>query len=65
MWEDLRPSDIMTREAFENAIVINSAIGNSTNEPINLNAIARHLDIPFSNDDWQSVGHKTPLLVNP
>ena len=64
VWEDLRPSDIMTREAFENAIVINSAIGGSTNAPIHLNAIARHLDIPLSNDDWQSVGHKTPLLVN-
>lgn len=64
VWEDLRPSDIMTREAFENAIVINSAIGGSTNAPIHLNAIARHLDIPLTNDDWQSVGHKTPLLVN-
>ena len=64
VWEDLRPSDIMTREAFENARVINSAIGGSTNAPIHLNAIARHLGIPLSNDDWQSVGHKTPLLVN-
>ena len=64
VWEDLRPSDIMTREAFENAIVINSALGGSTNAPIHLNAIARHLDVPLSNDDWQSVGHSTPLLVN-
>jgi dihydroxy-acid dehydratase len=64
VWEDLRPSDIMTRVAFENAIVINSAIGGSTNAPIHLNAIAHHLGIPLSNDDWQSVGHKTPLLVN-
>jgi len=64
VWEDLRPSDIMTREAFEDAIVINSAIGGSTNAPIHLNAIARHLGIPLYNDDWQSVGHKTPLLVN-
>jgi dihydroxy-acid dehydratase len=64
VWEDLRPSDIMTREAFENAIVINSAIGGSTNAPIHLNAIARHLGIPLSNDEWQSVEHKTPLLVN-
>ena len=62
--EDLRPSDIMTREAFENAIVINSAIGGSTNAPIHLNAIARHLGVPLSNDDWQAVGHKIPLLVN-
>jgi dihydroxy-acid dehydratase len=64
VWEDLRPSDIMTREAFENVIAINSAIGGSTNAPIHLNAIARHLGIPLSNDDWQSVGHKTPMLVN-
>lgn len=62
--EDLKPSDIMTRAAFENAIVINSAIGGSTNAPIHLNAIARHLGIELDNDDWQSVGHKVPLLVN-
>ncbi len=62
--EDLKPSDIMTREAFENAIVVNSAIGGSTNAPIHLNAIARHLGIPLSNDDWQTIGHQVPLLVN-
>ncbi len=62
--EDLRPSDIMTREAFENAIVINSAIGGSTNAPIHLNGVARHLGIKLSNDDWQALGHKVPLLVN-
>jgi dihydroxy-acid dehydratase len=62
--EDLKPSDIMTRAAFENAIVINSAIGGSTNAPIHLNAIARHLGVKLDNDDWQSVGHKIPLLVN-
>ncbi|MED7677481.1 dihydroxy-acid dehydratase [Rhodobacteraceae bacterium IMCC15231] len=64
VWEDLRPSDVMTREAFENAIVINSAIGGSTNAPIHLNGIARHLGVPLSNDDWQSIGHEIPLLVN-
>jgi len=64
VWEDLKPSDIMTRAAFENAIVINSAIGGSTNAPIHLNAIARHLDIPLDNDDWQAIGHDVPLLVN-
>ncbi|WP_246455473.1 IlvD/Edd family dehydratase [Sulfitobacter aestuariivivens] len=64
VWEDLRPSDIMTREAFENAIVINSALGGSTNAPIHLNAIARHLDIDLTNDDWQAHGHAVPLLVN-
>jgi dihydroxy-acid dehydratase len=62
--EDLKPSDIMTRAAFENAIVINSAIGGSTNAPIHLNAIARHLGVPLDNDDWQEVGHDIPLLVN-
>jgi dihydroxy-acid dehydratase len=62
--EDLKPSDIMTRKAFENAIVINSAIGGSTNAPIHLNAIARHLGVPLDNDDWQTVGLKVPLLVN-
>ena len=62
--EDLKPSDIMTREAFENAIVVNSAIGGSTNAPIHLNAIARHLGVPLTNDDWQGLGHRVPLLVN-
>jgi dihydroxy-acid dehydratase len=62
--EDLRPSDIMTREAFENAIVINSAIGGSTNAPIHLNGIARHLGVPLDNNDWQKIGHHVPLLVN-
>ncbi|APH73536.1 IlvD/Edd family dehydratase [Aquibium oceanicum] len=62
--EDLKPSDIMTRQAFENAIVVNSAIGGSTNAPIHLNAIARHLGVSLDNDDWQRVGHHVPLLVN-
>ncbi|MEM6594141.1 MAG: IlvD/Edd family dehydratase [Pseudomonadota bacterium] len=62
--EDLRPSQIMTREAFENTVVINSAIGGSTNAPIHLNGIAKHLGLELTNDDWQSWGHKIPLLVN-
>lgn len=62
--QDIKPSDIMTREAFENAIVINSAIGGSTNAPIHLNAIAGHLGVPLDNDDWEKVGHDIPLLVN-
>ncbi|MBZ9762122.1 dihydroxy-acid dehydratase family protein [Mesorhizobium sp. CA8] len=62
--EDLKPSDIMTREAFENAVVVNSAIGGSTNAPIHLNAIARHLGVPLDNDDWQKIGLDIPLLVN-
>jgi dihydroxy-acid dehydratase len=62
--EDLKPSDIMTREAFENAIVVNSAIGGSTNAPIHLNGVARMLGIKLTNDDWQKFGHEIPLLVN-
>ncbi|MEM9206931.1 MAG: IlvD/Edd family dehydratase, partial [Pseudomonadota bacterium] len=61
---DLRPSDILTRKAFENAIVVNSAIGGSTNAPIHLNAIARHIGVSVNNDDWQTIGHDIPLLVN-
>ena len=62
--EDLKPSDIMTREAFLNAIVVNSAIGGSTNAPIHLNAIARHMGVELSLRDWQAVGQHIPLLVN-
>ncbi|WP_299839163.1 IlvD/Edd family dehydratase [uncultured Jannaschia sp.] len=62
--EDLKPSDIMTRAAFENAIVVNSAIGGSTNAPIHLNAVALHLGVALDNDDWQELGHRVPLLVN-
>ncbi|MEO8040660.1 MAG: dihydroxy-acid dehydratase, partial [Betaproteobacteria bacterium] len=63
-WEDLRPSKIMTREAFENVIVVNSAIGGSTNAPIHFNAIARHIGVKLDNDDWEKVGYDVPLLVN-
>ena len=62
--EDLKPSDIMTRASFENAIVVNSAIGGSTNAPIHLNAIARHLGLDLTNDDWQRFGLHIPLLVD-
>ena len=62
--EDLTPDKIMTREAFENAIVVNSAIGGSTNAPIHLNGIARHVGVDLDNDDWQRLGHHVPLLVN-
>ncbi|WP_425052224.1 IlvD/Edd family dehydratase [Psychromarinibacter sp. S121] len=62
--EDLTPKKIMTREAFENAIVVNSAIGGSTNAPIHLNGVARHLGVELDNDDWQRLGYKVPLLVN-
>jgi dihydroxy-acid dehydratase len=62
--EDLRPSKIMTKEAFHNAIVVNSAIGGSTNAPIHISAIARHMGVDVPLSDWQTVGHKVPLLVN-
>lgn len=64
IWEDMRPEAIMTREAFENAIVVNSAIGGSTNAQIHLNGIARHLGIELTNQDWQDIGHKIPHIVN-
>ena len=62
--EDLKPSDILTRDAFHNAIAVNSAIGGSTNAPIHLSAIARHIGVDLPLRDWQDVGHKIPLLVN-
>ncbi|KQN03010.1 MULTISPECIES: IlvD/Edd family dehydratase [Sphingomonas] len=62
--EDLKPSDILTKEAFHNAIVVNSAIGGSTNAPIHLAAIARHVGVDLPIDDWQTHGHKVPLMVN-
>jgi dihydroxy-acid dehydratase len=61
---DRKPSDILTREAFVNAIRVNSAIGGSTNAPIHLNAIARHIGVELSVDDWQTFGLHVPLLVN-
>ena len=64
VWEDLKPSDIITREALENAIVVNSAIGGSTNAPIHINAIARHIGVKLDIEDWEKVGHNVPLLVN-
>jgi dihydroxy-acid dehydratase len=62
--EDLKPSDILTKDAFHNAIVVNSAIGGSTNAPIHLSAIARHIGIDLPLEDWQTHGHHIPLLVN-
>ena len=62
--EDLTPERILTREAFENAIVVNSAIGGSTNCPPHINAIARHIGVPLDIQDWETVGHDIPLLVN-
>src|SRR5262249_61147338 len=62
--EDLRPSQVMTRAAFENAIAVCSAIGGSTNAPIQVNAIARHAGVELDNDDWERIGYDVPLLVN-
>lgn len=62
--EDVKPSDIMTRDAFLNAIAVNSAIGGSTNAPIHLAAIARHMGVELDLKDWQTHGHDVPLLVN-
>src|SRR5215471_3127266 len=61
---DRKPSDILTREAFINAIRVNSALGGSTNAPIHLNALARHMGVELSIDDWQTYGYDIPLLVN-
>ena len=61
---DRKPSDILTRAAFINAIRVNSAIGGSTNAPIHLNALARHIGVELSIDDWQAYGLDVPLLVN-
>jgi len=62
--EDLKPSDILTREAFHNAIVVNSAIGGSTNAPIHLAALSRHAGVDLPLKDWQTHGLRVPLLVN-
>ena len=62
--EDLKPSDILTRAAFENAIVACSAIGGSTNAPIHINAIARHIGVALDIKDWETIGYDVPLLVN-
>ena len=61
---DRKPSDILTREAFINAIRVNSALGGSTNAPIHLDALARHIGVPLTIDDWQTYGYDIPLLVN-
>ncbi len=63
-YEDLKPSDILTKDAFVNAIRVNSAIGGSTNAPIHLNALARHIGVELKIEDWQTYGEDVPLLVN-
>jgi dihydroxy-acid dehydratase len=62
--ENLKPSDVMKRQAFENAIVVNSAIGGSTNAPIHLNAVARHVGVDLTVFDWETIGRDVPLIVD-
>lgn len=62
--EDLKPSDIMTPAAFKNAIIINTAIGGSSNAPVHINAIARHSGVELTMEDWQEFGYDVPLIVN-
>lgn len=62
--EDLKPSDILTKQSFENAIVVNSAIGGSTNAPVHINAIARHVGVDVTLADWERKGRYVPHLVN-
>src|ERR1700744_239563 len=61
---DRKPSDILTRKAFLNAIRVNTAIGGSTNAPIHLNALARHMGVELTLEDWQTDGRDVPLLLN-
>ena len=62
--ENLTPSKIMTKKAFENAVVVASAIGGSSNATTHLIAIAKQMGIKFDLSNWQKLGHKVPLLVN-
>ena len=62
--EDLKPSDILTKDNFVNAIRVNSAIGGSSNAPIHIGAIARHIGVELEIEEWQTEGHDVPLLLN-
>lgn len=62
--KNIRPSDILTKDAFENAIACCAAIGGSTNAPIHLNAVAKHIGVELDCDDWERVGYSLPLLLN-
>ncbi len=64
VWENICPSDILSREAFHNAITVCSAIGGSTNAPPHINAIARHAGLKLDMQEWQDIGQKVPLIVN-
>ena len=62
--ENLRPSDIMTRPAFENAVVAAAALGASSNCPISMIAIARHMGVEHTLEDWDRLGRDIPLLTD-
>ena len=62
--QDLKPSDIMTKQAFINAIVCNTAIGGSTNAPIHVIAMAKHVGVDLNCDDFEKYGYHIPLLLN-
>jgi dihydroxy-acid dehydratase len=62
--ENLRPSDVMTKGAFENAVVAAAALGGSSNCPIHMIAIARHMGVEHDLEDWQRLGPDIPLLVD-
>ncbi len=64
VFENLTPSKIMTKEAFENAVLVASAIGASSNCPPHLTAIARHMGVDFNLEQWEKLGHDIPLLAN-
>ena len=64
VWEDLRPTEIITRNSIENAVVVCAAIGGSTNAPIHLNAIAKHAGVELAIQDWDKIGHAIPQIVN-
>jgi len=62
--QDIRPLSILTREAFLDAIVVNAAIGGSTNAQQHIMAMARHAGVELHEDDWMTYGHDIPLLLN-
>src|SRR5690242_7782804 len=64
VWEDMRPSRIMTRQAFENAITVDMAIGGSTNAVVHLLAIAGRLGVPLELEDFDRISSRTPYIAN-
>ena len=64
MEKDIKPSDIMTRKAFENAVTVIMALGGSTNAVLHLIAMAKSVDIAFTQDDFQTISDKIPVLAD-